>query len=111
MAEQRVSINAVVQTTPLAAIAYVAEHPNAIGIAMLGSVPRATADMTRFVRMIALDGVAPGPLTVADQSYPLSVPLYFVDSAEPTGPMRAYVAWLQSDEGQNALGVRYGRVR
>lgn len=111
MAEQRVTINAVVQPTNEAVITHVAAQPGAIGYTMLGAIPRASADLSRFVRMVAVDGIAPGPLTTADQSYPLTVPLYFVDSAEPTGPARALLAWLQSGDGQAALGVRYGRVR
>ncbi len=111
LGEQRLTLNAVIQTTAEAVLAYVAAHPEAIGYTMLGALPPAGADARPVVQVIALDGILPTPTTTADQSYPLTTPLYFVALQEPQGELRAWLAWLQSPAGQAQLGVRYGRVR
>lgn len=109
MAEQRLTINAVVQPSSDAVGDYVAAHPGAIGYVMMGGL----ADFGGAVRFVTVEGVAPTPQSTADQSYPLTVPLFFVnlDSAEPQGSVRDFLAYLQSAEGQMQLSVRYGRVR
>ena len=62
-------------------------------------------------KVLAIEGIVPLPDTVLDQSYPLSIPLYFVSKSEPAGELRRLLAWLQSDFGQSALGDFYGRLR
>lgn len=109
--EQRLTRNAVIQTTPAAMAAYVADHPAAIGYTMLGALPPAVDAVRPAVQVVALEGIIPTPATTADQSYPLTLPLYFVARQEPQGELRAWLAWLQSPAGQAQLGVRYGRVR
>ncbi len=84
--------------------AAVAENPAAIGAAMM-------AALTPAVRPLALDGLLPDRNTTGTQQYRLTTPLYFLAPAEPHGPLRALLAWLQSPEGQAALGARYGRIR
>jgi phosphate transport system substrate-binding protein len=113
MAEQRLTINAVVQPSSVAVREYVATHPGALGYVMLGSLPPVTTEPDPALRLLALDGIAPTPATTANQSYPLSVPLFVVtaDSAEPQGLLRLLIARLQSEAGQAQLGVRYGRVK
>ncbi|MCI0396428.1 MAG: substrate-binding domain-containing protein [Chloroflexi bacterium] len=103
MAEQRVAITALVASGDEALRAAVASEPGAIGYTMMGAAGALPA--------LAIDGLAATPTTTADQSYPLTVPLYFVSLAEPVGELRAFLAWLQSDDGQATLGVQYGRVR
>ena len=49
--------------------------------------------------------------TVAEQSYPLTTPIYFVSKDEPKGALREFLAWLQSPDGQIVLGENYGQVR
>ncbi|MGD8584497.1 MAG: substrate-binding domain-containing protein [Chloroflexota bacterium] len=49
--------------------------------------------------------------TVADQTYPLTTPLYFVTLNEPSSLLRDFLAWMQSPDGQAVLGEKYGRVR
>jgi phosphate transport system substrate-binding protein len=82
----------------------IADNPAAIGYSMMGAV-----DIR--VKTLAIDGIMASLTTTADQSYPLTSPLYFVSAAEPTGDLRAFLAWLQSDEGQTVIGEKYGRVR
>lgn len=64
------------------------------------------------VRSLTLDSVSPNGVTLADQSYPLAAPLYLSSVAEPEGPLRQLVAWLQGEEGQGLLiaETNYGRV-
>jgi phosphate transport system substrate-binding protein len=108
MAEQRISLNALLQTGNGAMLTAVASNPAAIGFSSMGS-----ASQTPAVKMVSLDGRSATPATTADQSYPLTTPLYFLAAteAEPTGELRAFLAWLQSEAGQGVIGVGYGRIR
>jgi len=103
MAEQRLSINALLLSGNPALLAAVAATPGAVGYTMLGSVDG--------VKALAIDGVAPTTASTADESYPLAAPLYFVAPAEPQGELRVFLSWLQSDAGQAVIAERYGRVR
>lgn len=76
--------------------------PGSIGHTMMASA-RSEA--------LSLDGRPPTTETVTDQSYPLTTPIYFASLAEPSGPVRDFLAWLQSPGGQAVLGEKYGRVR
>lgn len=107
MATQRVTINAVVQPTSGETMTFVASNREAIGYTMLSAVT-ATNDT---VRILPIDGIRPTPDSLAAQHYPLMAPLYWVDSAEPTGRRRQLLAWLQGDEGQEMIGERVGKVR
>jgi ABC-type phosphate transport system substrate-binding protein len=104
MAEQRPAINTLVQPDNEALLAAVAAEPGAIGYTMIGALDERVAAVT-------IDGVTPTPNNASSQNYPLAVPLYFVSLDEPQGELRAFLAWLQSGEGQVILGEKYGRVR
>jgi phosphate transport system substrate-binding protein len=81
-----------------------AGSPAAVGYSMMGSV-------SSQVKSLLVEGLAATPESTADQSYPLTSPLYFVTLEEPAGELRAFLAWLQSPAGQEIIGQRYGRVR
>ena len=81
----------------------VTTNPGAIGYSMMGSVDGQSA--------LLLDGQAATVDTVGEQLYPLTTPIYFVAREEPEGELRAFLAWLQSPDGQNVLGEKYGQVR
>ena len=112
MAEQRTSINAVVQSGNDPLLEAVASDPAAIGYTMMGAIAE-----RENVAAVAVDGVPPTPNEAGTQMYPLAVPLYFVAPEEPAGPatagseLRAFLAWLQSPDGQNVIDENYGRVR
>lgn len=112
MAEQRTSINTVVQSGNDALLEAVASDAAAIGYTMMGSIAG-----RQGVIAVMVEGVALNPNQAASQMYPLTAPLYFVSLEEPAGPdvaggeLRAFLAWLQSPAGQNAIGEKYGRVR
>jgi hypothetical protein len=104
MLEQRTAITAQIVSGNEQMLEAVAGSPAAIGYGMMASI-----DST--VKTAAVEGIMATQMTTADQSYPLTTPLYFVSRAEPTGELRAFLAWLQGDEGQSLLGEKYGRVR
>ena len=103
--EARLAITAQILTSPAALQAAVAADGGALGVSLLGALDAGGP------QLLTVDGVAPTTASVADQSYPLTAPLYFVSLAEPTGDLRAIVAWLQSPDGQARLAESYGRVR
>lgn len=106
MAEQRVAITAIIAPDDAAMQEAVAAAPGGIGYSMMGQ-----AMGNEAVRPLTINGIPPTPSTTADQTYPLTVPLYFVSPAEPQGELRAFLAWLQSDAGQAFLSENYGRIR
>ncbi len=108
MAEQRISPNALLQTGNEAMLTAVANNPAAIGYSSLSS-----ASQTATVKMLEIDGRSATPTTTAEQTYPLTTPLYFLAAteSEPTAELRAFLAWLQSDAGQGVVEAVYGRVR
>lgn len=99
-----ISINTIVQSDSPSLLEAVSAEPSAVGYTMLSALQTG-------VQVIAIDGVMPTPATVASQDYPLTVPLYFVATAEPQGALRAFVAWLQSAEGQAIVSEKVGTVR
>jgi ABC-type phosphate transport system substrate-binding protein len=106
LGSQRLTLQARIAVSPAELAAVVAAEPGALGVAFLGALPDDVA-----LNIVAVDGVLPRPETLADQSYPLTTLLLWVDSAEPTGPRRAVLSRLQSEAGQAALRARYGSVR
>lgn len=104
LAEQRLAVTAAIASSQADLLAAVAADPAAIGYATLSG-------LDSRVKALTLDGLAATPETTADQSYPLTAPLYWVSPAEPQGELRHFLAWLQSPAGQQALGVNFGRVR
>lgn len=108
MAEQRLSPNALLQTGNEAMLTAVTNNPAAIGYSSLSS-----ASQTPTVKMLSVDGRSATTLTTADQTYPLTTPLYFLAAteAEPSGELRTFLAWLQSDAGQGVIEGIYGRIR
>lgn len=107
---QRPAIGALVAVDPVAVRRAVAAEPGAIGYVTLASLPPGTTDPSLAVRQLAIDGSGANPASAAAQSYPLSVPLYWVSREEPTGALRALLAYWQSPAGQTVLGARLGRV-
>jgi phosphate transport system substrate-binding protein len=88
-----------------AVVDYVARTPGAIGYVSRGRV-------TPAVKPIAIEGVEPDPLSVANSLYPIGRLLYVVARNEPTGAVRDFVAWLFSADGQQAIAERgFGRVK
>lgn len=82
----------------------VAADPAAIGYAPLSQIDAS-------VRVVAVSGVRPEPQLFAGGLYPLSVPVLALSGAEPSGAVRQFVLWLQSDAGQALVEASHGRLR
>ena len=104
MAEQRLAITAVVLPDDGEMVAAVAGDPQAIGYLMFGA-------LDDRVKPLTVDNQPATPAAAAAQDYPLATPLYFVAAQEPTGELRAFLAWLQSPAGQERLDEKYGQIR
>ena len=89
-----------VQTLPgtAAVINAVSKDPRSIGYGGIGYL--------KGVRALPVkkdDGspaVEPSPQNVVNGSYPISRYLYFYTAQEPAGPIREFIGWVLSDEGQ-----------
>jgi len=57
----------------------------------------------RRLKAIALDGVAADPKTIADGSYPLRKPFYFVVKGKPGPQVRDFIAFVRSPRGADLL--------
>lgn len=106
---RNVTLNAIVAPSTQAVVEQVSSLTMAVGYLSMSEQPAG-------VRLIAVDGVVPTPLTAADRSYPLNRPLYLVAVQEPgpsllEGGLRDFVSWVLSPSGQAVVGQRYGRVK
>jgi len=104
MAEQRLAITAVVLPDDEEMVTAVAGDAQAIGYLMFGA-------LDGRVKPLTVDNQPATPAAAAAQDYPLATPLYFVAPQEPAGELRTFLAWLQSPDGQERLGEKYGRIR
>jgi phosphate transport system substrate-binding protein len=73
----------------------VAENPAAIGFGGLAYGPQ--------VYHCRINNVPPTEETVRDGSYPIARYLYLYTVDEPTGPVRDFINWVLSDEGQKIV--------
>jgi phosphate transport system substrate-binding protein len=87
----------VVMPSSQAVVEYVARTPGAIGYV-------STAWVDDRVRVLPVEGILPTPATIADESYPLSRPLYLATTAEPAGEVREFTQWVLGPEGQVIIG-------
>jgi len=56
--------------------------------------------------------VYPSEETAIDRSYPIARPLFMYTDGAPSGPVRAYMDWILSDEGQCIIAAKgYAPVR
>ncbi len=106
MGAQRVSINAEVSPTPDALIEAVMNNPNAIGVTTVGAIAASAQ-----VRALQIEQSEPNPNQLAQQIYPLSMPVYWISLEEPQGAARGVLAMVQSGGVQESLGSVFGRIR
>ncbi len=80
----------------------VSQNPNAIGYDGLGYV-------TKEVKVIAVaqqeggEYFLPSPDTVNSGEYPIARELYMYTNGEPKGPLKEYIEWIRSSEGQKIV--------
>ncbi|MGQ9682573.1 MAG: phosphate ABC transporter substrate-binding protein [Anaerolineae bacterium] len=91
---------AVVMPSDRDVVAYVAQHPNAIGYVSMAWV-------SSGVKAIAIDGLRPGPRGVASSRYPLTHPLALASRIGPADEVRAFVGFVLSPLGQAVLAEHH----
>ncbi len=75
----------------------IAGDANGIGISSTAFLP---VDQVKFV---SVEGVAPTPQAITEESYPIVRYLYIVTKGYPSGPTKQYIDFLRSPEGQALL--------
>lgn len=88
--------NAILAPSPQAMIALVAANPNSIGYAPLAM----TSDDVRVVRV---EGALPGQSSLTDGTYALMFEVVAAAPQEPTGAIRDWLVWLQTDRPEDVL--------
>lgn len=48
-------------------------------------------------------GIAPSPDAARDGSYPISRPLFIYTAGDPTGPLKEFIDWCKSPDGQKVV--------
>jgi hypothetical protein len=98
-----VSADSLVAISEIDMLAAVTDTPGAVGYGMMGSI--------EGVGAIAIEGSQASLESTGDDSYLLSIPLYFVSAEEPAGDLLIFLSNLQSEEGQSIIGEKYGQFR
>ncbi len=103
LGERRPSINSRIVATDQQMRQAVSLESTAIGYSMMSG---GEAE----VKFVPIAGILPTPITTANQSYPLTTPLYLISLHEPQGAFRIAVAWLQSAPTQSLLSPPFGHL-
>ena len=90
MSGQRFTNNALLGPTPAAVLQLVDEKEGAIGFLPYSAIGEKA-------RPIRVEGVLPGPTTIYDGRYPLPISILAIAPQEPSGEVRAWLAWIQSN--------------
>jgi phosphate transport system substrate-binding protein len=83
---------------------YVASHPYAVSWGTL-------MEGVQGVRVVALEGVVPRPETIRTADYPLSRPLVLATRGVPEGPLKDFLDYVMSPEGQAVVARSFIPVR
>ncbi|HEX5751078.1 MAG TPA: phosphate ABC transporter substrate-binding protein [Archangium sp.] len=91
-------------THPREVLSYVASHPHALSWGTLASD-------VHGVRVVPVEGVAPEPEAIRTADYPLSRPLVLATRGVPEGPLKDFLDYVMSPEGQAIVGQSFIPVR
>jgi len=95
-------LGSVDQSGSKAVVALVSKTPGGIGYSGMGyQTPE--VKMLRVAKHAGQPGVAPTPANAKNGSYPITRPLLIYTAGEPTGPVKAYLDWILSAEGQEVV--------
>jgi phosphate transport system substrate-binding protein len=96
MGDEKITLKAIVQDSNGAVRQLVSDDINSIGFISLGLV-------NNTVKSVSLEGIAPTRDNVINGTYSLYRPFLFVVNGEPTGPVKQFVDYTLSPEGQKIL--------
>lgn len=115
MGDERVALTAVVMPTSQDVVAYVADHPQAIGYVsaayLRDSRGELLTDPDAPVRIVPVEGLLPSPDNLRQQRYHLAQPIFLVSRAEPTGWVRQFVDFTLSPAGQQIVAKFHAPIR
>lgn len=94
--DAKISSKAVVHNATGAIRTAVAGDPNGIGYISLGS-------LNKVVKSLKIDGAKPTKETVLDGSYKIARPFLYLTKEKPTGPVKEYIDFVLSSQGQNIV--------
>ena len=87
---QRFTNNALLGPTPAAVLQLVGENEGAVGFLPYSAVGEK-------VRPIRVEGILPGTAPIGDSRYPLPITILAIAPHEPSGEVRTWLVWLQSE--------------
>ena len=87
---QRFTNNALLGPTPAAVLQLVDENEGAVGFLPYSAVGEK-------VHPIRVEGTLPGSATIHDGRYPLTLTILAIAPQEPSGDVRSWLAWIQSE--------------
>ena len=87
---QRFTNNALLGPTPAAILQLVDENEGAVGFLPYSAVGEK-------VHPIRVEGTLPGTATIHDGRYPLPITILAIAPQEPSGDIRAWLVWIQSE--------------
>ncbi len=116
MGDERVALTAVVMPTSQDVVAYVADHPQAIGYVSAAYLRDSRGnlwpdDADSPVRIVPVEGLLPSPDNLRQQRYHLAQPIFLVSRAEPTGWVRQFVDFALSPAGQQIVAKFHAPIR
>lgn len=77
----------------------VSRNPYAIGYIGLGYV-KPSIKVLKVVSQIEEGGILPSIVTIKNNTYPISRPLYFYTNGSPTGAVKSFIDFVLSSDGQ-----------
>ncbi len=84
----------------------VAGNPDAIGYVSVGAAEY-EADHQVPIKLLPLDGIMASVENVRNQSFPLSRPLNLITREQPTGLVKAFIAFARSQQVADLIGAQY----
>jgi phosphate transport system substrate-binding protein len=104
MGTRRTTPTAQVAPSSSAMVTSIARTPESIGYVSMSY-------LNSSVRALEIDGVLPTHNNIYDNTYPLRSIIYVVGLQEPERDYRAFIAWVQSQEGQAIVARTHAPLR
>jgi phosphate transport system substrate-binding protein len=100
MGDRQTTRTARIAPSNSAVVASTVDLPGSIGYVSMSY-------LTPETRALRINGIAPTLTNVRENTYPLRSTLFFAGPGEPDGPLRAFIAWAQSPDGQRIVAQQY----